>query len=564
MKELEKLVLRAQSGDVGAYTAIVDRFQDMAVGYARACLRDHHQAEDVAQEAFLQAYRDLQALKSPAAFPGWFRKIVYKHCDRLLRKPAFDFVGTEEVATRENDPAQDLVERETWSRLESALSGLTVQERQVIHLYYTGDYDRKTIATFLDVPVSTVDNRLRSARHKVKERMSDVQTLRDTAPSNDDRFVQQVRRNIETTWSWYDRAYEYGRGDRRDERQQDALRIAEQATTQYDIEVDELALIRNSIVIGGPMAFRLTSGDQRFALHVYNPSPIGVENPLDSLTGIRDRSDVLEFGLKWFDALAQDTDLTVQQPIANREGSLITQVDVEGQGVNCALLDWVEGDEVSGYHPDNVGRPVSDLRNLGVMLARMHRHAGDWTLPEGFVLPRMDRTRMQTALEVVRWAAEQDRLPTSDVPVLENAVQRIDGVMDDLGESRPVWGPIHTLMPGNAVFTDDAACPIDYNSYAFGYYLFDIAWSFIWNGPADRRRAFLEGYQSVLALPDNYASLIEAFHVAARIVFLAHYAQNPGEDLKGERKFIDLECASYLRDESFLFEKGSWSEERYW
>ena len=267
MKELEKLVLRAQSGDVGAYTAIVDRFQDMAVGYARACLRDHHQAEDVAQEAFLQAYRDLQALKSPAAFPGWFRKIVYKHCDRLLRKPAFDFVGTEEVATRENDPAQDLVERETWSRLESALSGLTVQERQVIHLYYTGDYDRKTIATFLDVPVSTVDNRLRSARHKVKERMSDVQTLRDTAPSNDDRFVQQVRRNIETTWSWYDRAYEYGRGEHRDELQQDVLRIAEQAMTHYDVEAGGIELVQNMIVIGGPMAFRVASGGRTYALH---------------------------------------------------------------------------------------------------------------------------------------------------------------------------------------------------------------------------------------------------------------------------------------------------------
>ena len=136
-------------------------------------------------------------------------------------------------------------------------------------------------------------------------------------------------------------------------------------------------------------------------------------------------------------------------------------------------------------------------------------------------------------------------------------------MMGELGESGPVWGPIHTLMPGTVVFTGDAACPIDYNSFSFGYYLFDIGWLFIWNGPADRRRAFLESYQRVIQLPENHVSLIEAFHVAARILFLALYAQNPGEkSLDGERKFVDHECASYLEEKNFLFEKGSWSEEK--
>ena len=391
-----------------------------------------------------------------------------------------------------------------------------------------------------------------------------MQTLRDAAPSNDDRFVQQVRRNIEQTRIWFDRAYEFGRGEHRDQRQQDVTRIAEKAMTHYDVVASGLEMVRNSIVIGGPMTLRVASIGKTFALHVYNPTLMDVESPLDSLTGIRDRADVLESGLRWFDALGRDTDLTVQQPIPNREGRLVTQVDVEGEFVNCALLDWVEGDEVSAVHRENIGRPISDMRNLGVMLGKMHQHAGLWTHPDAFVLPRMDRTKTQTALDVLRWAAEQNRLPQADIPALESAVQKIDRVMADLGESRPVWGPIHTLMPGNAVFAGDAACPIDYNSFAFGYYLFDIAWSFIWNGPADRRRTFLDGYESVLPLPDHRVELIEAFHIAARIVFLALYAQNPDEDLKGERKFVDFECASYLRGESFLFEKGSWSEERYW
>jgi RNA polymerase sigma-70 factor (ECF subfamily) len=51
-----------------------------------ALLGDSHLAEDVAQEAFVEAYRKLSALREPRAFAGWLRKIVLKHCDRITRK----------------------------------------------------------------------------------------------------------------------------------------------------------------------------------------------------------------------------------------------------------------------------------------------------------------------------------------------------------------------------------------------------------------------------------------------------------------------------------------------
>ncbi len=81
-------VVRAQGGDTAAFDALVRRFRDMAVGYAYSILRDFHAAEDAAQEAFIQAYYDLETLREPGAFPAWFRRVVFKHCDRITGRGA--------------------------------------------------------------------------------------------------------------------------------------------------------------------------------------------------------------------------------------------------------------------------------------------------------------------------------------------------------------------------------------------------------------------------------------------------------------------------------------------
>ena len=69
---------RAPGGE--AFGALGRRYQDAAFGYAYAPLGDPHQAQDATQEALLDAYRRLEALRVPEAFPGWLRRIVRTHC----------------------------------------------------------------------------------------------------------------------------------------------------------------------------------------------------------------------------------------------------------------------------------------------------------------------------------------------------------------------------------------------------------------------------------------------------------------------------------------------------
>src|SRR5579883_1864810 len=86
--DLEKTVIQAaEPGNAAgrrAFGRIVDRFQDMAYGYAYGVLGDHHLAQDAAQDAFVTAWTRLGSLRDPQAFPGWFRRIVRSQCSRLV------------------------------------------------------------------------------------------------------------------------------------------------------------------------------------------------------------------------------------------------------------------------------------------------------------------------------------------------------------------------------------------------------------------------------------------------------------------------------------------------
>ena len=198
-EDIEALVLRSLRGDVEAYGQIVRQYQDMVVGYAFSILRDLGLAEDAAQEAFIDAYHRLAALREPAAFPGWLRRVVFKHCDRLTRRARLSAVPLEsagDLASHDPDPGQAAQSNEIKDKVLEAIAALPDAEREATTLFYINGYSQNEVSEFLDVPVMTVKNRLRSARNRLRERMSDMveKTLKRSKPGT--AFTKQVLRRI--------------------------------------------------------------------------------------------------------------------------------------------------------------------------------------------------------------------------------------------------------------------------------------------------------------------------------------------------------------------------------
>jgi RNA polymerase sigma factor (sigma-70 family) len=197
MTSLESLVEKAREGDDDAYEIIVRRFQDMAVGYGYSILRDFQLAEDAAQEAFLEAYRNLDSLRERAAFPGWFRRIVFKQCDRITRNRSFAIIpldAAEDRASREPTQADAIEQREMNDKILTAVDALPDHERAATMLYYISGYSQNEVAEFLDEPVTTIKKRLYSARKRLREMLIDLveDSLRERRPSRDELFSTTV------------------------------------------------------------------------------------------------------------------------------------------------------------------------------------------------------------------------------------------------------------------------------------------------------------------------------------------------------------------------------------
>ena len=196
MKELANIIRRVQVGETEAYRLIVHRFQDMAVGYSYAILGDFGLAEDAAQEAFIHAYQHLSQLRQPTAFPGWFRRIVYKQCDRLLRRKRWKVVDLDEVSylAADSDLETAIAQREIQKQVHDAIAALPPLEREVVTLFYLSQFSQKEVSRFLEAPLSTVKSRLHTARKRLKEQMITMiqDNLPQERPSKDEQFTQKV------------------------------------------------------------------------------------------------------------------------------------------------------------------------------------------------------------------------------------------------------------------------------------------------------------------------------------------------------------------------------------
>jgi RNA polymerase sigma-70 factor (ECF subfamily) len=163
----EELVRACQEGESSAFDTLVARWEDRIRGAAYRFLGSDEEARDVAQEAFLKAYKALPGFKGEARFSSWLYQIATNLCrDRLRRRRTRPTVSLEDVSAATVMVETALEAHETLLRRDLALSvqraihALPEQQREVVILKEYEGLTFVEIAQALDVPLSTVKTRL--------------------------------------------------------------------------------------------------------------------------------------------------------------------------------------------------------------------------------------------------------------------------------------------------------------------------------------------------------------------------------------------------------------------
>jgi RNA polymerase sigma factor (sigma-70 family) len=168
-----KLVSEARHGSSEARDELVRRHYREAALLAAALVNDATEAEDLAQEAFIRAFRNLDLLVDASRFAPWLRRIVVGVSIDWLRafRPALyrGWNDTDDIAipTTEPSPLDRLLRAEIVERVRAALAALPPRYRVPIRLYHLDGLSHAKIAATLDVPVATVRSLVARARRKL-------------------------------------------------------------------------------------------------------------------------------------------------------------------------------------------------------------------------------------------------------------------------------------------------------------------------------------------------------------------------------------------------------------
>lgn len=181
----EMLARAAADGDRPAYAALVERYRRLACATAYAMLGNRDDAEDVAQEAFVRAYRALPDFDPRRPWSAWLMRIVRNLCRDSVRRRSVraayiaDLRGQHTAGTPAGDVPPDtrLVDAEQMAELRKAVADLPDHLRAPIVLHYAYGRTYREIASDLGLPESTVVGRLAAAMRRLRRRFAE-ETLR--------------------------------------------------------------------------------------------------------------------------------------------------------------------------------------------------------------------------------------------------------------------------------------------------------------------------------------------------------------------------------------------------
>ena len=185
--DIDRLVKRAQSGDQFAFGVIVEGHDSKIRGLLLGIVHNPHDADELAQQTWIKAWRNLPKFEGRSSFSTWLFRIAtftaWDHLKKEKRRAEIELAeevydsAVEYSATPINTPARPdeaAAHAEVRERFKSALGSLSDKHRATLVLREVEGLSYKEIATVLDCNVGTVMSRIHTARKSIQAKMKDL------------------------------------------------------------------------------------------------------------------------------------------------------------------------------------------------------------------------------------------------------------------------------------------------------------------------------------------------------------------------------------------------------
>jgi RNA polymerase sigma-70 factor (ECF subfamily) len=184
------LIREAQRGNRGAFEELVRHYDQAVLRLALHLTGTEHDAQDVYQDAFLKAYKNIGSFRFECSFYTWIYRIVTNLCLDHLRKKnvrkedapvvkdasggEFDLLDQVPDVRAGANPERDLMRRQLGARISGALEKLTPRERMVFELKHYHGLKLRTVGEILHTTEETAKNTLFRATQKLRGQLADM------------------------------------------------------------------------------------------------------------------------------------------------------------------------------------------------------------------------------------------------------------------------------------------------------------------------------------------------------------------------------------------------------
>lgn len=182
-----ELVRAVLAGDATAYRGLVERYQGRIYAVCYGMVRNPEDARDLAQDAFVKAYKNLARFELRSSFYTWLCRIAMNVSIDMLRRQKVrkaelfdegiatkDSGGVLSMAHHKNDPGRALERSRLKEKIAAALDELPEDQRQVVVLREIEGFSYKEIAEVMGIPEGTVMSRLYYARRKLQVALKEM------------------------------------------------------------------------------------------------------------------------------------------------------------------------------------------------------------------------------------------------------------------------------------------------------------------------------------------------------------------------------------------------------